>query len=247
MLKTDFISSSFVGFDNFIHTFTDPVFMRSWLNSFGYTIFMAGVAPLIALVISLTVFTLPKRWHDISRIIFWVPSLAAGIIIAQTWRWIYHAQGPINWLFGKLGFESIRFFAQGYTAIPAIAIVVVFASLGASTMMILSSILAIDGSIYEAAKIDGATWFQIKTRIIIPLLKPIIALMSLVGMIASFQVFETIYALAPYEYAATVTYHVYQQAFIFGKYGLASAQAIILLIVIVILTILKKRVEGETT
>jgi len=241
MLKTNFITTEFVGMGNYVQAFTDSTFMRSWLNSAFYMLIMVVGQTGTALMVALSVFNFRKCWHDAVRIIFYVPALAAGIIIAQSWRWIFHSQGPVNWMLGK---HSIAWFAQAGTAIPAIALIVVTAGLGGTTIILLAGILGIDTSLYDAAKMDGATGARIKRSIIVPLLRPMLALVTLLAMIASLQIFETIYALAPYSYTATVTFHIYREAFQFGRFGLASAQAVVLLAVTAGLTIVKRRIEG---
>ena len=241
LLKTNFITTEFVGLRNYATALGNPAFMRSWLNSVGYMVIMVIGQTGLALAVSLMVFDLRKRWQDATRIILYVPALAAGIIIAQAWRWIFHSEGPINWLLGK---HAIVWFAQSVTAIPAIAMIVITAGLGGTVIILLSGILGIGTSLYDAAKMDGASWFRIKRSIIVPLLRPMLALVTLVTMIASLQIFETIYALAPYEYTATVTFHIYREAFQMGRFGLASAQAVILLVVTAGLTIAKRRIEA---
>ena len=71
-----------------------------------------------------------------------------------------------------------------------------------------------------------------------------LVVLALVAAIAALQVFETVYALAPYEHSATVTYHVYREAFVMGRYGLGSAQAFILLVATMGLALVKRRVEA---
>ena len=240
MLETNFITTEFVGLGNYATALSHPAFLRSWLNSGGYMAIMVIGQTGLALAVSLMVFDLKKRWHDATRIILYIPALAAGIIIAQAWRWIFHSDGPINWILGS----RIAWFAQAGTAIPAIAMIVITAGLGGTVIILLSGILGIDTSLFDAAKMDGATWSRIKRSIIVPLLRPMLALVSLLAMINSLQIFETIYALAPYDYTATVTFHIYREAFQFGRFGLASAQAVILLVVTAGLTIWKRRIEG---
>ena len=242
-LKTDFIQTRAVGLANYARILAEPVFMRSWLNSLAYMAFMIVGVIGVALMIALMTFTLPRRWHDGVRIAFYVPVLSAGIIIAQIWRWIWHTAGPVNWALGLVGVEPVRWFAQAVTALPAISIVVVTSGIGGDLIILLAAISAIDSEIFDAARIAGASWSQIKLRIVVPALRPILWLLGLVTMIGALQVFETIFALAPYDYTATVAFHVYREAFQFGRYGLASAQAVMLLLVTVGLALVKRKVE----
>ena len=244
LLKTNFITTTFVGLDNYARAFTDPDFLLSWLNSMSYMVFMVIGQVGGGLAIALTTMNLSKRWHDTVRMTFYVPTLSAGIIIAQVWRWVFHSRGPLNWIVILFGGESVAWFSQGVTAIPSISLIVVASGLGGAVIYFLAAILSIDRDLFSAAQIDGASWFQIKTRIVAPVLRPIVATLALLAAIASFQVFETIYALAPYTHTATVTYHVYREAFVMGRYGLGSAQAFILLVAMMGLALVKRRVEA---
>jgi multiple sugar transport system permease protein len=241
--KTDFITTKNVGLANYKLAFESSSFRRAWLNSLAYMAIMAVGQTVIALFVAFAVCRLPKRWIDATRAILYIPVLSAGIIVAQSWRWIFHADGPLNWIVKAVGMPPIRFFASSLTAIPAISLIVVSSGVGGVLVIFLSYILSIDPALYEAAQLDGASWWQIKIHIILPHLRPAIALTTLLAIIGGLQIFETIFALAPYEHAATVTFHVYRDAFQMGRYGFASAQAILLLVATVLISLVKKRVE----
>ena len=242
-LKTNFISTVFVGFDNYFQALNDSNFIISILNSLFYCILMIPGQLFLGLGSAFLIFKLSKKWQDISRIIFYIPVLAAGIIIAQIWRWIFHIQGLFNWIIGLIGIAPINYFGDWFTAIPSIAFIVIVSSFGANTIIFLASMQSIDKSLFEAAEMDGASWRQVKYSIMIPMIMPSISLVILLSAIASFGIFETIYSLAPQSYAATMTYGIYRTGFLFSKYGLASAEAIIFLIIILSLSLIKNRIE----
>jgi len=191
------------------------------------------------------IFKLTKKWHDISRILLYIPVLSGGIIIAQVWRWIFSSDGIINWFLSLFNLPAINWFAQGLTSIPIVVMVVIVSSFGSYVIIILSSLTSIDKGIFEAAMIDGANARQIRNKITLPLLAPTIALVGLLSMIASMQIFETIYALVPQEYAYTPTFSIYTLGFKNSKWGMASAQSVILLLITVGLSILKRKVEKQ--
>jgi len=236
--KTNFITSRFVGLANYATVLRNPVFIRSAVNSVWYIILMVSMTVGGALGISLLVMREPKRTQDTTRILLYLPTLSAGIIIAQVWRWIFHVDGPINWLLGT----DIQWFSQGVTAIPAISFIVAMSTIGGTLIVILSAILGIDPALYDSAMIDGATWWQIKTRIVVPLIMPTIMVMSLVAAIAAPQIFENVYALAPFEYSATVGWTIYVEAFQMSSHGTASAMSVLLMFAMLGLSALKQRV-----
>jgi multiple sugar transport system permease protein len=245
LLKTNFITTSFIGFQNYIDLFSDTVFIQSFFNSIFYALLLVPGQIILSLVVSLSIYNLSKKWQDISRIIFYIPVLAGGIILASIWKWIFHVDGLINYLLGFLSIGKVFFFSQGITAIPVISFIVIITSFGSYVIIVIANILSIDKTIFEAAKIDGANQIQIDLFIIIPMIKKTIQLIGLLSIIAAFQIFENIYALCPQSYAATMTYEIYRTSFKNSKYGLASAMSIVLLIIILIISLIKRSIERE--
>jgi len=243
MQKTNFITSKFVGVKNYINLFSNKAFIQSIFNSLFYIILLVigqiGGAGFLALLSC----NLSKKWHDFVRFAFYIPIISAGVFIASMWKWIFHLNGPLNWLLNICGIKSIVWFAQGITGIPAISFVVIMASLGTNAIMILASILSIETSMFDQAQIDGASWFQIKIKIILPQIFPILMMLGFMSAINAMAIFETIQFLAPYEYTATIVYNIYDMAFTLSKHGMASAGAIILLFITIGMTLLKNKIE----
>lgn len=226
LTETDFITTQFVGLANYAAAFKDRAFLLSVANSAVYMVLMIAMSTGGALLIVLLVVDARKRWHDAARLVFYVPMLSAGVIIAQVWRWLFHINGPINWLLGT----DIAWFARPVTGLPAVAFIVSATAFGGGVIMLLSSALAINPELYDAARIDGATRLQQKLRITVPLIAPMLGVMALLAAVQAPQVFETIYALAPYEHTATMTFHIYRSAFQMSRYGTAAAQALVLML-----------------
>jgi len=241
--QTNFITTTYVGLGNFISLFRDDVFIQSLKNSVAYILLLPCVNVVISLSLLFMTSKLSKKWQDASRILLYIPTLSGGIIIAQVWKWIFSINGVANWFVSLFGLSSINWFGQGSTAIPVVVFIVSMASFGGYVIILLAAITSIDKGIIESARIDGASEGQIRRKIIIPLLMPTILLIILLSMIASLQIFETIYALVPQSYAFTPTYSIYTLGFKLSKWGLASAQSVILLFITILLSIVKQKVE----
>lgn len=237
--KTNFITTSFVALQNYRDLFASSEFYSAISNSLFYMAIIVPFNVLLSIFISFLLLDLPKKWIDTSRILLYLPVLSAGLIISQAWKWIFHQDGLLNWILGNLGLEKIFWFSQGITAIPAISMVAITSALGANVILTLASMESVDKSLVEAARIDGATQFQINTRIILPLIMPTITLISMLAAISALQIIETPMALAPQEFAATPAYSIYRIGFLFGNYGVASAYAVILVAATAFLTGLK--------
>ncbi len=111
--QTNFIRSEYVGLRNFSQTLSQPDFQRSVANSALYAVLMIVIVVGGALAIGLIAMGLPKAWQDATRFVVYIPMLSAGIIVAQVWRWIFHADGPINWLLSISGCRRLRGFPDG--------------------------------------------------------------------------------------------------------------------------------------
>lgn len=239
--KTHFMGDTWVGFANYVRLLTDYSFKRAMLNSVWYIALFVPLQVGGALFITLLACGLSKRWQDVTRFVFYIPSITAGIVIASIWSWIWHQRGPINWLLGT----DINFWTQGVTAIPAISITTASVGIGGNVIMLMATALSIDREIYDAAEIDGASGRQIKFRIVLPIIMPMVWLCGLMSAIAAPQVIEYIMILAPYEHSATMAFDIYREAFILGRYGPASAKAIVLLIWMLAMAWGKSRLTRE--
>ena len=242
MMRQHILGNTWVGFANYAALFSDHGFRQAMLNSVGYILLMVPLQVGGALIVTMAASGLSKRWQDVTRFVFYIPAIAAGMIIASVWEWVWHRNGPINWALGT----TINFFGSTALAIPALSITTASVGIGGMTIMLLAAVLSIDKSLYDSAKIDGATDRQIKWRIVFPIIMPTVWLMVLLSAIGAPQVIEYVIALAPYEHSATAAYDIYQTAFVMGRYGPASAKAVVLLIWMLAMAWGKNRLTRET-
>ena len=244
--QTNFIVTRFVGLQNYVDLFNNEAFIQSIKNSLLYITILPLLNVIVSVSITFLIADLSKKWQDISKILIYIPVLGGGIILAQVWRWVFAIDGLMNWILSLFHIAPVYWFGNSVTSIVVICVIVVIASFGGYIIMLLAALTSIDKSIYEAAKIDGASDFQIKIKIILPLIKSTIALIYLLSMIASLQIFEYIYALVPQQHAATITYNIYVTGFKNSKWGLASAQAVILMVITFILSYFQRKIGNES-
>ncbi len=242
MQKQHILGNTWVGFTNYVALLAEHGFKQSLINSAFYIALCVPLQVGGALLVTMAASRLSKRWQDMTRFVFYIPCVAAGMIIASVWEWLWHRNGPINWLLGT----SINFFGSTAIAVPAISITTSSIGMGGTIIILLAVILSIDTELYDAAKIDGADSRQIKWRIILPIIMPTVWLMVLLAAIGAPQIIEYVMVLAPYEHSATVSYNIYSTAFIMGRYGPASAKAVILLIWMVAMAWGKNRLTRNT-
>ena len=244
--RTDFIASTFVGFKNYIDIFKSGVFFSAGLNSLLYIFWLNILTVVLPMAIALWIWRLPKKWLDVSRIFFYLPSLSAGLIISQLWKNFFHIGGPINQIIGLVGIEPIRFFSDRVTAISTIAIIISLSSSSGNLIITLASISAINKDIFDAAQIDGAGWGKIAMKIVIPHLVTLYGILSLLSAIGACQIFETIQWLAPFEYASTMTHRIWLEAFQFSRHGSAAAMAVVFIFIMAGMAMAKNRIAKES-
>ena len=232
---------------NYISIFTDPYYYKALGNSLIYAGLIVAGQISISLFMALFVFEMPHVVHDFVRFVFYVPVFASGIIIANVWKWIFHARyGVLNWLIGLVGIEPVSWFSGRYTAIGAISIMQVMGIMGFNVLIYLAAMLSIDKEIFDAAKMDGASWARIKRSIILPMIAPQVLFTVLLSMIGAFQIFEYIYLLTgggPDYGSASLMFDIYDTGFGLSKYGVASAKSVVLMVIIMSIAVIKKRLE----
>ncbi len=244
LFKTNYIKSAFVGFANYVKIFMEAEVLNMILNSFMYVGLIVTATTFVSLCIALLIINMNKLTQDTTRFVLYIPTFTSGIIIATVWRWILHpVQGLANWMIGLFGISPVMWLADRSTAILSISVMLVCAQIGSILVIILASMLSISSTIYDSARIDGAGWWTIKIRIIIPMVMPTILLMTLLGMIGTFQMWETLYLMKPIQAANNLMFDIYRTGFIYSKYGLSAAKSILLMAIVLGLSLIKRRVE----
>ena len=167
--------------------------------------------------------------------------LASGVTLSIVWLWIFNPLegGLANRLLAMFGMETQNWLGTSKTAMLSLLIMTWLGNHGKNIIIYSAAILGIDNSLFEAADIEGASYWTKVWRIIIPLLKPTTLFLLVTGIIASFQVFQTAYLMTgggPNNATTTIGFLIFRNAFTYFDYGAACAQALILTAIIVALT-----------
>jgi len=243
-IKTNYITETYVYFKNYQQIFTDPSIVQTFKNTLLYMITIVPAYMCFVLFMAFLINDLNKKVQHVARFFVFLPTFVSGIIIANSWKWIFHPRaGLINWLLGLGGIEPVQWWSSTVTSVFPISFIHVLSVGGGTIILFLAALGGIDTQIIESAKIDGASRWQIKRFIQLPMISPTIALMSLMCTISTLQIFEWIYMLAPRDYAATMMYRIYHDGFLYGKPGLAAAESMVLLAIILVLAVAQKRLQ----
>ena len=188
--------------------------------------------------------------RKVLRTIYFSPVVTPVVACSLIWLWFYDPGiGPFNQILGWFGIEPLKWIYSENTAMLSIIIFSVWHGLGYNVMLLLSGLQGISGEYLEAAKLDGATDWQIIWKIKLPLLKPIINFVVMMGIINAFKAFSEVNVMTPdggpgYSTAMAVNY-IYEQAFTNGRMGRGAAASILLFLVIFVLTQVKNKVGGS--
>ena len=249
LLDYQVFNKEWVGLQNYKEILHDSVFWLSFRNTALYTL---GIVPLWlgkALIISALIFPLAKPIQTFFKGAFYLPHVTSSVIISMVWLWIFNPPfGLLNYIMELLGFAPHAWLGDVRTALLSIILMQVVMGGGSSIVLITAAMGSIPYHLYEAAYLDGATKTQAFFKVTIPLLRPTILYLLVTGTISSFQVFTNVYLMTqggPQFSTMTLVYLIYDTAFKQLKFGLASAQAVVLFAIVFALAIVQFKFLGQ--
>lgn len=242
--------ANFVGLTNYERMFADPIFWNAAAVTLQYVLINIGIQTIMALLIAVLMHRLTES--TFVRSIVLAPYLVSNVVAALIFLWILDTQlGIGNQFLASLGLERIPFLGQESTVIPTIALINVWRHMGYTALLIFAGLQTIPDSVYEAARVDGANEWRMFWRITIPLLRPILALVLIMTIVGSFQVFDTVAVTTnggPVNSSRVLQLYIYEMAFGRFQFGYASALSVALLAILLVVTALQYRLSraGET-
>lgn len=235
--------AEFTGLDNYRRMFSDPIFWNSLKVTVQYVVINIGLQTVLALVIAVMMQRLTQRtWL---RGVVLTPFLVSNVVAAMVFLWILDYQlGFGNFVLTQLGLERIPFLTDENWVIPTIAGINVWRHVGYTALLIFAGLQTIPASVYEAGRMDGAGEVRMFFSITLPLLRPIMALVLIITVVGSFQVFDTV-AIAtgggPVNASRVLQLYIYDLAFGRFQFGYASALSVALLVVLMTITFVQYR------
>lgn len=233
----------FVGLQNFVAQFVpDSDLSIALLNTCYYVLITVPGGVILALLVALGLNKV--RGKTIYRVLYFMPYITSGVAVSVIWLWLLNGDyGLINTLLHAwLGVQGPNWLTDQRFVIPSIAIVSIWQGLGFTMVILLAGLRNIPATYAEAARVDGANRFQLFWRVTLPLLSPIVFLVTVLAVISSLQVFDQVFILTnggPGKDSYTMVYHIYHQAFVEFQFGPASASAVILFVLILLVTLVQ--------
>lgn len=242
--------AQFNGLANYARMFSDPVFWNAVRVTLLYVIINIGIQTIVALLIAVLMQRLSQS--ILMRSLVLTPFLVSNVVAALVFLWILDFQlGIGNQFLVWIGLDRIGFFTTEAWAIPTIALVNVWRHMGYTALLIFAGLLTIPPTMYEAARVDGASEVRSFFAITVPLLRPILGLVLIISVIGSFQVFDTVQVTTgggPVDATRVLQLYIYENAFGQFDFGYASALSVALLVVLMVVTLIQYRVTraGQT-
>lgn len=242
---------SFNGIANYTKMFQDAYFIASLKNTLIYVIITVPLQTVLSLVFAafLARKMASMKAGGFLRSVMFIPVIASAVTAGTIWRIIYNADnGLLNSFLSIFHIPAVNWLGDSKTALISICIVSVWKNVGYFLVIYYAGIMGISKDIYEASAVDGATPWQQFFKITLPMLKPITYLTVTLGIIWSFQVFDLSYLMTgggPGKATVTLVMSIYNAAFKQHRMGYACAQAMFLLIIVVVINIIEDKVFKE--
>lgn len=245
-----FNQRKWVGFENYITMFQDEVMWQSLFNTLRYVVVIVPATIMLALVLAVFL-NMKIKGRAFFRVVYFIPAITMSAAVAMIWRWMFNGDyGIINYFLNLLGFDSVQFLSNPTLAWIAISVVSIWSNVGYNMIILLAGIQGISKSYYEAASIDGASSFKQFFTITLPLITPTLFFVLVTTLISTFQTFDTIYMMISkkslaLEASQSMVVYFYRNAFDFSKKGYASALAVFLFLIIMIITAAQMKLQDK--
>jgi ABC-type sugar transport system permease subunit len=225
-----------IGFENFTKLINDQYFWISLKNTLVYTAIVVPIQTILAVILAV-IANQGVKGKQFFKLVFFLPAVTSSAALSMIFKLIYAKPGVLNRLLGL----SVDWLQNPSTALAAIMIMNIWSTSGYFMVTYLAGLQNIPKSLYEASEIDGANFWTRFTKITLPLLRPQVIFVSTMGIIGCMQVFDQIYFLIKNMRNVTLAFYIYRNAFEYSKMGYASALAMVLFAIILILTFLQKK------
>ncbi|WP_199331905.1 carbohydrate ABC transporter permease [Anabaena lutea] len=242
------IDDKFIGFRNFSRLVEDEQVWIALKNTAEYVAIVVPSQTILALILAVTLNSgiRGKSWW---RILYFLPTVTSSAVLTLIFIWIYNTDGLLNDFLAFVGLPKYNWLGDPGVALKGIMIMNIWSTAPFYMVIYLAALQDIPQTLYEAAELDGANWWERFVYITLPWLQPVTFFVVTVGIIGTFQLFDQSYIFSggtggPNNATLTVVLLIYQAVFRNLQLGYASAIAFLLAAVIIIITVIQRRVFG---
>ena len=239
-----------VGLRNYARTLANPDFWNALRNTLYFCLIGGPLSVITSLVAALLLNARLVRLKPLFRTIFFAPVVTTLVAVAIVWRYLYHPHyGLLNYLLSHIGVHPVDWLGDPHLAMPAIILMAVWKNFGYNMLIFVAGLQSIPQELYEAAEIDGARLWQSFRHISLPGLAPTFLFVGVTTMIGYLQLFAEPYVMTqggPLKSTTSLVLLMYQEGFRWWRMGVASAIAVLLLVITLAGTMLQMRLRrGE--
>lgn len=254
----------FVGLDYYQELARTPKFHRALLNTLLYTVITVPMQLALGLGIALLLQQANKRFQGLFRAIYFAPYITPGVAVAWVWSWMYsYNYGIFNTIIIEWGIfweargldflviEPVRFLGNPNIALYSVAALIIWQQLGFQVVIFLAGLQGIPKTYYDAARIDGASGWQLFWHITLPLLNPVMVFSIVISTIYALQLFDQVVNInfsdqgGPLSSTLTIALYMYQEAFSRFRLGYAAAVTVVLFVLILLVTLIQLRFASK--
>lgn len=238
----------FIGFDNYMKIFKDEVFLTSLWNTFKFTLFTVPMLMVLALFFAILL-NQKIRFRGFFRSAIYMPAVVSMVAAGMVFVWLFNPEiGIINYVIKSMGGSGMDWLSNPKYAMLTVVVCTLWVRTGYNMVIYIAGLQGISPEYYEAATIDGANKIQQFRYITMPLLKSTHVFIFITCIIYSFRSFDLIYVMTkggPLNATRTLVVHIYSLAFQKSQYGLASAAGVVLFLMLLILTLVRLKLQKE--
>ncbi len=254
-LDIGFTAPTFVGLHNYqilwnqLSDIGISDFWTSMINILKFVVVIVTGQTILALILAVILQSLPFA-RGIFRTIFYIPALTSSVAVSLIFLWFYNQFGLVNYLLSLVGIHGPDWLDNTTWALPAIMILNIWTTAAAFMIYFLASLQDIPKELIEAAEVDGANRFQAFWNVTLPLMRPAIFFVVALGTIGGFQMFDQAKFMTnggPVNATLTPMLEIYNAAFSQQRFGLAAAMSVILFAIIMIVTLIQRRLIDPGT
>lgn len=243
-----FAEANFIGLANYQELFRDDSFYKALFRTFRYVIILVPSIYVISLAIALLLNSDLAKGRFLAKIIFFLPWTISGIIAGVIWKWLFGENfGFINFLLEQSGQQTIPWFTNSNAAFSVIVLAALWGGTAFNMLQFTAALKNIPRSLYEAAEIDGASFWNKLRFITIPMLKPTSFMVILLASIGSMKEFALVQSLTnggPGTDNMFIVQYIYTTGFDKMRVGYASAASMVLFVILLLLGLVQMKLGG---
>lgn len=247
----DFGAARFVGLANYAQLLQDGSFWRALANTLQFVVIGGPLSVLVSLGAAMLLDHKAARLRGVLRTVYFAPVVTTLVSVAIVWRYLYHPKyGLLNHLLQLVGIGPVDWLGDPRWAMPAIILLAVWKNFGYNMLIFLAGLQTIPAERYEAAAIDGAGAWQRFRHVTVPGLAPTALFVGVTTMIGFFQLFAEPYVMTqggPLGATRSLVLLMYEEGFRWWRMGIASAAAVLLLVITLVFTLLQLRLRRSET